>query len=104
MRTYIYRVRKTLEDDDTLNGDGIDVLEAQVDLNLFSFAICFFVFILDWDDTNLVLVGVNEVVEISSRAEGVGGLLSVEDNEHLVQVAYRGLLIVVALGDPKVYC
>jgi hypothetical protein len=51
-----------------------------------------------------VLVGVNEVVEISSRAEGVGGLLSVEDNEHLVQVAYRGLLIVVALGDPKVYC
>lgn len=47
MRTYINRVRKTLEDYDALNRDWIDVLEAQVDLNLFSFAVCVLVFILD---------------------------------------------------------
>lgn len=56
MATYIDRVGKALNYYDTLDFRGIDVLKAQIYLNLLGFAICILILALDGNNSDCVLV------------------------------------------------
>ena len=51
----------------------------------------------------MVATSAKHVVEILSCAECVGLAVSVQNNEHLIQMAHSGLLSECSLSNPKVY-